>query len=189
MGKVSVSGDDNLVVNEAKDSTIIINKYDSGVQSEPVNKTLYDALIEECDVRNYYFVNIISRGGISWYTNEEVVQFFFSSMMKLEALVKEKRFYIADELFSELMKHCKLTKELKDSFELLVMTIYSADQDAITPACDITYDREIDCTPGFVKAAMEEFNSLDPHYAFLDYAESFARHDVSTKNLIKLIKG
>lgn len=189
MGKVSVSGDDNLVVNEAKDSTIIINKYDSGVQSEPVNKTLYDALIEECDVRNYYFVNIISRGGISWYTNEEVVQFFFSSMMKLEALAKENRFYIPDELFGEIMEHCKVTKELKSSFELLVMTIYSADQDTITPACDITYDQEIDCTPEFVKEAMKVFNSFDPHPAYLDYAEYYAQHDASINNLIKMIKG
>lgn len=109
--------------------------------------------------------------------------------MKFEALANENRYYINDGLFSELMKHCKLTSELKSSFELLVMTIGSADPDAITPACDITYDQEIDCTPEFVKAAMEEFNSFDPHCAYLDYAECYARHDVSTNNLIKLIKG
>lgn len=190
MGKVSINnGKDNIVLNDIKDSPITINKYNSGNPAESVLKTLYDALNEERDVRNFYFVTIISRGGISLYTNKEVVQFFFASMNKLEALAKENRFYIPDEFFLEIIEHCKVTKKLNSSFELLVMTIYSADQDAITPACDITYDREIDCTPKFVKEAMEEFNSLDPNFAYLDYAEYFAQHDVSINNLIKLIKG
>lgn len=188
MNKVSVNGNDNISLNNIKDSIIIVNKNDSDNPSESVFKKLYDTLIEEQGVRDFYFVTVISRGGIDWYRNECIIKGFHSSMLKLEALAREKRFYIPNDLFSKIMSHCKLTLELKGHFEMLVMAISSADQDAITPACDITYDREIDCTSEFVNEAMEIFNLFDPHHIYLEYAECYSLHDKSVKELMKHIK-
>lgn len=152
-------------------------------------KSIYDALQNELEVIDCYTLNIMSRGGVSWFTNKQVVIGLPATIKNLQKIVNEQRAFIDDNLYCALMDHANQSLELSDNFWLLAATIGSAeDQDAMTYVIDITYEQDIKMSIDFVKMMMSEFNKVDNHYIYNEYGKMYEKQIETGQTLIKEIK-
>lgn len=183
---ISIDGQDNIVVNDVKNSTINIIK-DEG-QSKAL-KGLYDVIIDEANTIDTYVIYILNRGGISWYGVAENHRALYQSIEAVNDFINENRFYFSDETYVAVSEYYSLAVYLRSSMDLLVQAISTADdQDAITDVYDITYDQDIHCNAEFVTFMMAAFNKADNHPAYDDFAELYEKHEVSRNKILAAIQ-
>ena len=87
------------------------------------------------------------------------------------------------------MAHYELSVTLQNELDSRVMAIATADnQDGITDVYYITYEKKIDCTAEFVAYMMDEFQKVDKHPAYGEYARLYKEHEESSNRLITQIE-
>lgn len=182
----SIDGQNNIVVNDVKNSNINIVQNDSAAKAL---KGLYDVIINEANTFDTYVIYILNRGGISWYGVAENKIELFQSIEAVNAYIDDNRFYFSDETYVEVCSYYSLAKDLRDSLECLVQAISTADdQDAITDVYDITYEQDIHCDAEFVRYMMKEFYQVDTHPVYNDFADLYERHELSRNKILAAIQ-
>lgn len=183
---ISINGQNNIVVNDVKDSMINIVQNDSAAKAL---KGLYDVIINEANTFDTYVIYILNRGGISWYEVAENRIELFQSIEAVNVYIDDNRFYFSDETYVEVCAYFSLAKDLRNSLDCLVQAIATADdQDAITGVYDITYEQDIHCDAKFVRYMMMEFYQVDKHPVYNDFANLYERHEVSRNKILAAIQ-
>lgn len=183
---ISIEGQNNIVVNDVKDSMINIVQDDSAAKAL---KGLYDVIINEANTFDTYVIYILNRGGISWYGVAENRIELFQSIEAVNAYIEDNRFYFSDETYVEVSAYFSLAMDLGNSLNCLVQAIATADdQDAITDVYDITYEQDIHCDAKFVRYMMTEFYQVDKHPVYNLFADLYEKHETSRNKILAAIQ-
>ena len=183
---ISIDGQNNIVVNDVKDSTINIVQNDSAAKAL---KGLYDVIINEANTFDTYVIYILNRGGVSWYGVAENKIELFQCIEAVNAYIDDNRFYFTDETYAEVSAYFSLAKNLRDSLDCLVQAIATADdQDAITDVYGITYEQDVHCDAKFVRYMMTEFYQIDKHPVYNHFADLYERHEESRNKILAAIQ-
>ena len=183
---ISINGQNNIVVNDVKNSNINIVQNDNAANAL---KGLYDVIINEANTFDTYVIYILNRGGISWYGVAENKLELFQSIEAVNAYIDDNRFYFSDETYAEVSAYFSLAKDLGNGLDCLVQAIATADdQDAITDVYNITYEQDIHCDAKFVRYMMKEFYQVDKHLVYNHFADLYERHEASRNKILAAIQ-
>ena len=184
---IDVDGDNNIVVNDVKDSTINIVQSES---KEKALKGLYDVIIQESNTVDTFIIYVLNRGGISWYGAEGNQRTIYQNVEALNVFINQNRYFFSDETYIEIQDYYNIATELRGALDDLVMAIATADdQDAITDVYDNTYEQDIHCSVEFVRYMMDAFNRADKHPAYDAFSDAYKEHEVMKNGILRKIQG
>lgn len=184
---IDVDGENNIVVNDVKDSTINIVHSES---KEKALKGLYDVIIQESNTVDTYIIYVLNRGGIIWYGAEGNQRMIYQNVEALNVFINQNRYYFSDETYIEIQDYYNLATELRGALDAIVMAIATADdQDAITDVYDITYEQDIHCSVEFVRYMMDALNKADKHPAYEAFSDVYMKHEKMKNDILQKIQG
>ena len=132
---------------------------------------------------------VLRHGGVDWWGSIEVKRELRKKIELLRVFVLKYQVYFSKTFFDEVMAHYELSVTLQNELDSLVMAIATADdQDGITDVYYITYEKKIDWTADFVAYMMDEFQKVDKHPAYGEYARLYKEHEESSNRLITQIE-
>jgi len=182
---IDVDGDNNIVVNDVKDSTINIVQSES---KEKALKGLYDVIIQESNTVDTFIIYVLNRGGISWYGAEGNQRTIYQNVEALNVFINQNRYFFSDETYIKIQDYYNIATELRGALDDLVMAIATADDpDAITDVYDLTYEQNIHCNAKFVRMMMDAFQTADDHPAYKAFAETYEKYEGLRNEIISLI--
>lgn len=178
------------------------NSFTNPIQVEPVpvcgskeecRICLLDLLVEESAVVDHFIYILCCRGGLSWYSNDNIPGLLRDVIQKVERFANYNRGYMSEHLYARLRKYYQICQEFLDTFRLFVCVLnkdYESDPDGMTPVFDITYCSDgIQINPDFIEPIMKAFYSIKPSSVYLELADIYRTHVNECLSLISEIKG
>ncbi len=150
-------------------------------------RELYNCIIRASDSIDIFIIYVCNRGGVSYYTNKDVLISAFQPIYRLREYIEGNRIDYSIDFYTKLCEYVNLCVELKGECECLHMALYSADPDAITPVLDLNYERDIHCCKEFVSAMMTAFNEVDPNYIYTNFSKAYAKLDEMKNEVFDLM--
>lgn len=158
-------------------------------QKEAVLREVYELIQNEANHVVFCTGRVLTHGGVDWWGMIENRRELRKQIELLRAFIQEYQVYFSNNFFDEVMAHYELEVTLQNGLDSLVMAIATADnQDGITDVYNITYDKKIDWTADFVAYMMDEFQKVDKHPAYGDYARLYRAHKESSNSLLTQIE-
>lgn len=150
-------------------------------------KDIYDALNNEQNEIDTYTLNVLSRGGIDWYSQKEVVAVLPSLIKDLERIINDQRAFIKNDLFLSLLEHTEHSKRIPGSLWSLAAELSRVDQDQLTDIIDMVNNQDREMLD-FVIIMMNKLNDVDRHPVYIDYKKLYREQKSSGIELLKIIK-
>ncbi len=132
---------------------------------------------------------VLRHGGVDWWGRIEIKREMRKQIELLRVFMLKYQVYFSKTFFDEVMAHYELSITLQNELDSLVMAIATADnQDGITDVYYITYEKKINWTSEFVAYMMDEFQKVDKHPAYGEYARLYREHEESSNRLLTQIE-
>jgi len=161
----------------------------SEYQKEAVLREVYQLIQNEANHVTFCTERVLRHGGVEWWGRIDIKRELRKQIELLRMFVLKYQVYFSKTFFDEVMAHYELSVTLQNELDSLVMAIATADnQDGITDVYYITYEKKIDCTAEFVAYMMDEFQKVDKHPAYGEYARLYKEHEESSNRLITQIE-
>ena len=158
-------------------------------RNEVILREVYELIQNEANYVVFCTGRVLTHGGVDWWGMIENRRELRKQMEVLRAFMQEYQVYFSNNFFDEVMAHYELEVTLQNGLDSLVMAIGTADdQDGITDVYNITYEQKIDWTVEFVAYMMDEFQKVDKHPAYGDYARLYRAHEERSNRLITQIE-
>ena len=158
-------------------------------QKETVLREVYQLIQNEANHVTFCTGRVLRHGGVDWWGSIEVKRELRKKIELLRVFVLKYQVYFSKTFFDEVMAHYELSVTLQNELDSLVMAIATADnQDGITDVYYITYEKKIDWTAEFVAYMMDEFQKVDKHIAYGEYARLYREHEESSNSLLTKIE-
>lgn len=152
--------------------------------------SLFEELIEESAVFDHLVWIPCCRGGLSWFTNENVRLMMYKTQKKIETFSNVNRYYLSEEAYGMMRQHIISAERLCDAIEVFVATLnrgYEQLPDEFTAAIDSVSYGEIQISPEYISTVMDVFNSVYPSQAFRNLSIAYSKHYLSRKAIVDKI--
>ena len=158
-------------------------------RNEVILREVYELIQNEANHVIFCTGRVLTHGGVDWWGMIENKRELRKQIELLHAFMQEYQVYFSKTFFDEVMAYYELSITLQDGLDSLVMAIATADgQDGITDVYYITYEQKIDWTADFVGYMMDEFQKVDKHPAYGEYARLYKEHEESSNSLLTQIE-
>lgn len=174
---LSVEGDNNIVLNDVKDSTINLVQSESKIKAL---KQVYDLFHEANNGIRENIDKLFNRYITYEWRTIEAIQSMHSKVKAFHIAVENNKFYFNNTLYEVFAAFCEEAENTMDSIDLLTMTIASMKFDDMDEIYLYQYET--------VRDMMDSFYSKDKHPAFLDFADQYEKFDRTTKKVINLFE-
>lgn len=152
--------------------------------------SLFDVLIEESVVFDHLVWLPCCRGGLSWFTNENVRLLMYITQNKIKAFSNINRYFLSEDAYGMMREHIINARLLSDAIVDFVITLtngFECYPDEFTDAIDSLNTGEIKISPDFISKVMEVFNSIYPSPAFSNLSVAYSNHYLSKKAIVDKI--